>query len=257
MTFGSTAKNVNLLSITSLLCVILGMFYFEFSLLNLGITIASFYVLNILGVWMMLHRFYSHKSFEFKNKYVESIFLLLSVLAGRGSPISWVYIHRQHHAYSDTDKDPHSPNNLGYKIFGFGHYKSMEQEKMKIFLVKDLMDKTQLFIHKYYILFILSFALMLSLYSLELMYFMYAIPLVLIQLSQNHFNYFGHTRGYRNFDTKDNSTNNFYLFPFILGESWHNNHHAHPNRISTTVKSFELDPVTYIINMVSRRNIVS
>lgn len=200
---------------------------------------------------MMLHRYYSHKSFEFKSNTIRQIFTIITILAGRGSPIGWSYIHRQHHAYSDTDRDPHSPKPLGYKLFGFGHYKAMESEKMKVFLVKDLMTKEQLFIHKYYMLLLLSFVAVLGFTSIELLYFVWILPASLVHLSQNNFNYFGHMYGYRNFATKDDSRNNIWLFPFILGEAWHNNHHAKPNSSTTKIKHREYDPIQLIIRLVS------
>ena len=36
--------------------------------------------------------------------------LYLGSLCGCQSPISWSGVHRMHHAYADTSKDPHSPN---------------------------------------------------------------------------------------------------------------------------------------------------
>lgn len=252
MIFGSTSRNVHLLSILVMVSTIVGLFLpLSFTWYNLVITFVSFYVLNILGVWMTLHRYYSHKSFEFRNKYLKYFFSILAMLAGRGSIISWVYIHRQHHSYSDTEKDPHSPKVLGYKLFGFGHYKQMEREQFKVFLVKDILNDKQLLVHKYYMLFILLFVMLLSLISIDLLYFAYIVPMFLVQLSQNNFNFFGHKLGYRNFATPDNSRNNPYLFPIILGEAWHNNHHAKAKEVSTKVKPYEFDPLVSVIKLIS------
>jgi stearoyl-CoA desaturase (delta-9 desaturase) len=199
---------------------------------------------------MMLHRYYAHKSFEFKYEFVRKLFTVLTILAGRGSPLGWSYIHRQHHAYSDTEKDPHSPKHLGFKLFGFGHYKGMEQEQMKLFLVKDLMDQEQLFIHKYYILILLGLVIPVAIYDIQLLYFMWILPAFLVHISQNIFNYIGHMYGHRNFETKDDSRNCIWLFPLILGEAWHNNHHHSPKRFSTTVKENEFDPLKYFIPLI-------
>jgi stearoyl-CoA desaturase (delta-9 desaturase) len=253
MQLGSTSRNINLLTLMITSIAILGLLVPSmFTSLNLIITVISFYVLNILGVWMMLHRYYSHKSFEFKNDSVRWVFTLLSVLAGRGSPLGWVYLHRKHHAHSDTEKDPHSPKYLGYKIFGFGHYKKQEDEKMQIFIVKDLMTVEQLFIHKWYIAIILSFVFVIALINLELLYFTWVLPTFLVHLSQNNFNYFGHTYGYRNYETKDDSRNNVFLFPFILGEAWHNNHHYDAKNYSTKKSKYEFDPLSSVIAVIKK-----
>ena len=253
MQLGSTSRNINLLTLGITLSVFAGIVNLSmFTIPNLTITLFSFYILNILGNWMTLHRYFSHKSFEFKNDMLKWFFTLLAVLSGRGSPLGWSYLHRKHHAYSDTEKDPHSPKFLGYKIFGFGHYKKQEEEPMQIFLVKDLMTKEQLFIHKWYMAIVLSFVFALAIINLELLYFIWVLPAFLVHISQNNFNYFGHTSGYRNFVTKDNSRNNIWLFPFILGEAWHNNHHANPKDYSTQVKDKEYDPVMIIISIVKK-----
>jgi stearoyl-CoA desaturase (delta-9 desaturase) len=201
---------------------------------------------------MTLHRYYSHKSFEFKNILLKWIFTILAILTGRGSPLGWVYLHRKHHAYSDTNQDPHSPKYLGYKLFGFSHYKKQEEEKMQLFLVKDLVTKEQLFIHKWYMLIMLVFIVSFALINIELFYFVWVIPAFLIQISQYNFNYFGHMFGYRNFDTKDDSRNNIWLFPIILGETWHNNHHTNPKNMSTTVRKFEIDPLHWFIKLIKK-----
>jgi stearoyl-CoA desaturase (delta-9 desaturase) len=126
----------------------------------------------------------------------------------------------------------------------------MESEKMKLFLVKDLMTKEHLFIHKYYILLLLGFVSVIGLVSPEILYFVWVLPACLVHLSQNNFNYFGHTYGYRNFATKDDSRNNMWLFPFILGEAWHNNHHKNPTSATTKIKHYEYDPVLSLIKLV-------
>lgn len=252
MHLGSTSQNINLLTILTATCAILGLIFFTVTPSYLLLTVVSFYILNLLGNWMMLHRYYSHRNFEFKHKSVKWIFTVLSVLAGRGSPLGWSYLHRKHHAYSDTEKDPHSPKYLGYKIFGFEHYRKQEEEKMQIFIVKDLMTTEQLFIHKWYIAIIASFVIIMSLLNVELLYFGWVLPAFFVHLSQVNFNYFGHMYGYRNYETKDDSRNNVFMFPFILGEAWHNNHHANPKEYSTKIKDKEYDPITKLIDLIKQ-----
>lgn len=256
MKFGSTSTNINGLTVATAIVALLGLLYTDmFTLGNILLSLVSFYILNILGIWMTLHRYYSHKSFEFKHVNLKWFFTLIAVLAGRGSPLGWVYLHRQHHAYSDTEKDPHSPKFNGYKLFGFQHYKKQESEKMNLFLVKDMMTTEQLFIHKWYMLILLPIIMLIGLINIEVLYFAWIVPAFLIQLSQYNFNYFGHMYGYRNFVTRDDSRNNALLFPFILGEAWHNNHHTNPKSLSTKVHSHEFDPLVTVIKAVGYESI--
>jgi stearoyl-CoA desaturase (delta-9 desaturase) len=75
---------------------------------------------------------------------------------------------------------------------------------------------------------------------------------MLIQLSTNNFNYFGHTTGYRNYETKDQSRNNAWLWPIILGEAWHNNHHGDAKNYSTSNKFWEIDPLSWVIKLIKK-----
>jgi stearoyl-CoA desaturase (delta-9 desaturase) len=248
MTFGSTSKNIGLLTIFLFTGSIVGLFFSEYNITNIITMMISFYILNILGVWMTLHRYYSHKSFEL-NPVFKWLFTIIAILAGRGSILGWVYLHRLHHAYSDQERDPHSPHNLGYKLFGFGHMKKQEGE-MKIFLVKELMTPAQLFIHKWYMLLLLPVLAAVALIDLQFFYWAWLVPAMLIQLSTSNFNYFGHTTGYRNYVTKDHSRNNPWLWPIILGEAWHNNHHSDAKNFSTKRKYWEIDPLVWLIKLV-------
>ena len=55
-------------------------------------------------------------------------------------------------------------------------------------------------------------------------------------------NWFGHKRGYRNYESlSDNSKNTLPLDFLMMGELYQNNHHFKPNNINFAVKWFEYD----------------
>jgi len=251
MIFSASANTITRVQIVSSVLSILGLFYFDFSAVNIITTTVCFYLFSIVGVSLALHRYYSHKSFEFKNSFTKWLCTLFAILAGRGSPLGWVYVHRLHHAYSDQEGDPHSPHNLGFKLFGFRHIED-HSGKMKVFLVKELMTKEQLFINKWYFAIILTWLVILGTVDISLIYFAWILPVMLVQLSQNCFNYFAHMHGHRNFETKDTSSNNIWLWPFILGDAWHNNHHANAAKYDTKVLWWEFDPVSVIISLIKK-----
>ena len=248
-TFESNSETLNKIQNFTVLAVIAGFFYFDFTTLNISLAVTSFYVYSILGLSMTMHRYYTHKSFEI-HPILHWMFTFIAILTGRGSPLGWVYIHRLHHAFSDSDKDPHGPSTMGFKLFGFKPIES--KTKPNLFIVKELMMPSHLFINKYYLLIIIVWLLLLGLINLDLVYFTWVLPVFCVQLSQNCFNHFAHTHGYRNFETKDNSTNNIWLWPFILGDAWHNNHHANAEKSTTKIKRFEFDPVSTFINLIKK-----
>lgn len=247
----STTDTLNYIQYSAIAIAIAGIFLVDFTIGNIALAVAFFYVFSILGLSLTLHRYYSHKNFKFKNELLRKIFTVIAILAGRGSPLGWVYIHRLHHRHADTENDPHGPETIGFRFFGFKPNDTGE-EKAKVFLIKDMMNKEHLLYHNYYLLFIIGFAFVLGFISFELLYFMYIIPILGIQFSQNCFNYFAHKFGYRNHQTKDDSTNNFILWPFILGDAWHNNHHNNLAKFTTKEKWWEFDPVVAIAGVIKK-----
>jgi len=242
----NTLRTVQLLSIALIIiCPFVADVSWQYGLLS----VFMFYVYSILGISMMLHRYYSHKSFKL-NSFFKWCFTAFAVLAGRGSPLGWVYIHRIHHATSDTEKDPHSPHYDTFKFMGFKPIQ--ESTKINHFIVKELLTASHIKIDKYYLLIILSFLIFLSIINFNLIFYMWAIPVFVVSVTQTMFNYFAHMKGYRNFETTDRSTNNVYLWPFILGDAWHNNHHANAQKISTKVLKYEYDPISILINFVKK-----
>ena len=73
-----------------------------------GISIFVYFLSGCFGMTMTYHRLLSHNSWEV-NKLLKYLFTLFATIGLTGSAISWVSVHRQHHAYSDTKDDPHSP----------------------------------------------------------------------------------------------------------------------------------------------------
>ena len=55
-----------------------------------------------------LHRYFSHKGFSCSRS-VQFILYYLGCLASQGPPLWWASKHRRHHAFCDTEQDPHSP----------------------------------------------------------------------------------------------------------------------------------------------------
>ena len=245
----STPGTLRIIQLLSIALIIICPFVADVSWQYVSLSIFMFYAYSVLGISMMLHRYYSHKSFKL-NSFVKWFFTVFAVLAGRGSPLGWVYIHRIHHATSDTEKDPHSPHYDTFKFIGFKPLQ--ENKKINHFIVKELLTTAHIKIDKYYLLIIICFLLLLSIINFNLLFYMWAIPVFIVSVSQTMFNYFCHMDGYRNFATDDCSTNNKCLWPFILGDAWHNNHHGNSAAKTSQVQWWELDPVRYIIKVIEK-----
>ena len=66
------------------------------------------YLLGAIGIEISLHRYFSHRAFKAGENM--SIFLaVLGSIPAMGPVSFWALTHREHHQYSDSKKDPHSP----------------------------------------------------------------------------------------------------------------------------------------------------
>lgn len=205
------------------------------------------------------HMFFTHNSFECKP-IVRNLGALFGTLTWRGPmapPIRYVAIHRVHHAYADRDGDPHSPVhghfhafmswfwNTPYGLDKIDQYQVYAPELMK-FPFYVWLDKNTNLVQ--FLWGVVCFGLGCALEGTAvggLRYVIYGVfvkTFFVIYLA-NAVDVVNHTIGYRNYETKDQSTNSFIMAVIHLGGaiSWHNNHHAHQEYFSVRSKWWELD----------------
>src|SRR5437867_9264003 len=61
------------------------------------------------------HRYASHRMFSMTPRTERTFHVLTYLSQGSSylSPRAYAILHREHHAYSDTEKDPHAPSFFG------------------------------------------------------------------------------------------------------------------------------------------------
>ena len=83
----------------------------------LVLIIAIFFVTHwVLAAFVQvffLHRYAAHRQFTMSKGWERFFYLLTYVVLGSSylPPYAYAVLHRMHHAYSDSEKDPHSPEN--------------------------------------------------------------------------------------------------------------------------------------------------
>ena len=169
-------------------------------------------------------------------------------------PLGWVCMHRLHHEFSDTIKDPHSPAHTGFWYTLVKQHKSYERILSRLVLkdarlmavVKDVpfdvhaLNKKQLwwlpFFYQAFIGVLISFATHNSLAGLG-----YFLGICGHPIQGFLVNAFGHGVGYRSFDCPDQSTNNTPVALLCFGEGYQNNHHQFPSSPLFAMKAGEFD----------------
>lgn len=214
--------------------------------------IIGYVCMAMIGISAGYHRLFCHKGYKV-NAVVEKIMLWFAIIAGQGSPIYWIGIHRgYHHRYADGDKDAHSPRH------GFWHSYILwmfKMETMSIRSVVDLLkDPVMSFAHRHYQTIFWISHIVVALINFELWLYLMAFPAFitlhcfLMQTSITHLRW----AGYRNYNVKDDSVNVPWLWPLVLGEAWHNNHHGDGRNPNYGRRWWEVDPTYYIIKMIGK-----
>jgi len=169
------------------------------------------------------HRLLSHRSWP-APRWFEIFGTLLGVLSFTGTSITRTVIHRYHHAFTDTDKDPHTP----WKLGKFRTYFPMLQEdrKFDLRLVSDLLrDPFHVFLHRYYFLVLSIFLLvMFFIFSFPWFLALFVAPGALCWMNISICNIWCHLG-----PEDDKIVNSRLLAILTFGEGWHKYHHDYPN----------------------------
>jgi len=207
-----------------------------------------------IGISVTLHRLLCHRSFK-TYQWIEKVLTVISIYSTVGPGISWVGLHRYHHAHADTELDPHTPyqkTKLNFsKIFSVFTGYGWKVENIPIRYVKDLVkDPLHKWIFKNYIKILIVTILILALSDVKLLVIVYCLPATLGLLATGIVNSLGHSQGYRTYDTPDKSTNSWIANILSFGEGWHNNHHRYPGNWIMGEKVWELDPSSWFIKLI-------
>ena len=217
--------------------------------------IVGYVCIMIIGITMGYHRLISHRSYT-THDWIKNVMLFFGVIAGQGSPLFWTVIHRgYHHPNSDTDKDPHTPLKGFFNSWFLWLWKIKEDEMSMRSSVDLARDPLQLFIHKNYTIIVWAVHGVVALINFELWLWLLAVPCFITFHSYSITNSLTHFRllGYRNYNTKDNSTNTWWLWPFVFGECWHNNHHGDQRAYNFgKIRWWEIDPAGLLISLIKK-----
>jgi stearoyl-CoA desaturase (delta-9 desaturase) len=245
--FEGRSQNLNWSTIIGLAVfhtlAVVALFYFSWA--NLGAALLLWWAGGSLGIGIGYHRLLTHRGFK-TPKFVEYILSILGTLTVQSGPLTWVTTHRIHHAFTETDKDPHSPikggfwAHMGWIIRGTAQNHSWAT---KVRYCPDITkDAFQVALDKY--AYVPTIIVAIGLFAIG------GLPMVLWGIFLKtvigwHFTWLvnsaTHMWGTRRFETRDDSRNNGLIAAITWGEGWHNNHHAHPRSARHGLAWYEID----------------
>ena len=225
--------------------------------------------LSLFSQTFFQHRYAAHRAFTM-NKFWERIFFVFAYITQGSSYMSprvYGILHRIHHAYTDTEDDPHSPTydkNLFHMMWrtsmtyvGIMYGRIQVEDRF----TKNVPDwrwfdrwgntwwSRTMWI-AFYVWFYIMFA--------PSAWWFLLIPLhaAMGPIHGMIINWFAHKYGEVNFETDNTSKNLFKVDLLMMGEGYHNNHHKFPSRPNFAAKKGEFDPCYPIIALLKKCRII-
>jgi stearoyl-CoA desaturase (delta-9 desaturase) len=216
-------------------------------------TIMGYVCLAMLGIGAGYHRYLSHKGFEVSRP-VKLFMLWCAAVSGQGSPVFWVTSHRgYHHRHTDKEGDPHSPTDGFFHSYILWVFKLKDNALSPRSIVDLMREPDVMFIHNHYQKILWISHALIALISVDLWLYTLAFPAFItlhsysIQTSMSHSKVYG----YKNYEQDNDAVNVWWLFPLILGETWHNNHHGDAKNPNFGGRHWwEFDPTYRLIQLI-------
>lgn len=245
-----------------------------FSWAGVAAFVVGVIVFGQMAIPIGYHRMLSHRSFR-SPKWFERTLVTLAMCTAQETPAHWVAWHRMHHSHSDHAEDPHSPR----ISFMWAHVRWLVHESRTRMATFSMYEKyaRDILSDPYYRwieklpspagMFYLAHAFVYALLAVGISVLVYGNNADAYQMAASVFvwgviartvwvwhitwsvNSITHVFGYRNYQTTDDSRNNWFVSLLTAGEGWHNNHHADPASASVQHRWWEIDPNYYVIRL--------
>jgi stearoyl-CoA desaturase (delta-9 desaturase) len=230
-----------------------------------------------VGHWMasvfcqtfFLHRYSAHRMFTMSKGW-ERFFHLMTYCAQGASylnPRGYAILHRMHHAFSDTQRDPHSPrfhsNVMSMMWVTKKTYDDYAYDRVKPEARFDggtpewpALDRLgqswpmRIVWVFGYVGFYVAFA------PSAWWYLLLPAHFIMGPIHGAIVNWCGHRYGYSNYENGDDSKNTLIMDFVTLGELFQNNHHEFSMSPNFAARRFELDPTYPVIVLLDKLGII-
>jgi stearoyl-CoA desaturase (delta-9 desaturase) len=189
---------------------------------------------------------------------VRLFFALIGAAAFEGSILEWATDHRNHHRYTDQEKDPYNIKQ-GFFHAHIGWLIYLDPKQRDFSNVEDLQkDPIVAFQHRFYVPLALFFCfvvptLLASLWGDAKMGFLLAGCL---RVAFNHhatfcINSVCHLFGSKTYSSQQSARDNLFTALFTYGEGYHNFHHQFPLDYRNGIRFYDYDPSKWLIALLA------
>lgn len=232
-------------------------FTFSWSGLLVGLVL---YAATAMGITLGYHRLLTHQSYR-ARPWLARLIVFLASQSAQAGPAVWVAIHRQHHANSDRDDDPHDASQ-GFWWSHLGWMLKLTPRRLDDSftrrLARDVLeDPFYAFLDRFFMpLCGVTAALLYLLGGWSWLVWGMFVRIAAVFHATWLVNSAAHRYGYRSYPTADLSTNCWWVALLTFGEGWHNNHHAFPRSARHGLAWWEIDLSWLVLSGLARLGLV-
>ena len=238
-------------------------------MLAIALFFIGHWLLSVFCQTFFLHRYAAHRQFTMSHRWERFFYFATWLTQGASflSPRAYAILHREHHAFSDTKRDPHSPrfhkSPLSMMLQTKNRYDDLVYRRVEpeARFASDCPEwkalervgnkwPVRISFGLAYTLFYVAFAPSVFYFALLPFHFMMG------PIHGAIVNWCGHSYGYRNFDNRDLSRNTLPFDFLTLGELFQNNHHKAVMAPNFAVRWFEIDPAYLVIRTFAAIGII-
>lgn len=216
------------------------------------------------------HRYAAHRMYSMGPRTEKVMHLLTYLVQGSSylSPRAYAILHREHHAYSDTENDPHSPHYFKDVMRMMWHTKErytgiltrkiqpeprFEGGYPEWKLVDETLGQSWWAVLGWVALYTAFYA---TFATSPWMFLLLPVHFVMGPVHGAIVNWCGHKYGYRNFKGADKSRNTLPVDVLCMGELFQNNHHKYGSSPNFAARAFEIDPTWQVMRVLSKLGVI-
>ncbi|BDG07663.1 acyl-CoA desaturase [Anaeromyxobacter paludicola] len=209
---------------------------------------AASYALRMFGLTAGYHRYFSHRAYRTGRAFQFALGWLGATCTQKG-PLWWAAHHRDHHRFSDTPDDIHSPVQRGFWWSHVGWVLATRYDATKLDRIRDMARYPELrWLDRWHVVPPVLYALALYLAGgWPALLWGYFVSTVFLWHGTFCINSLAHVFGRRRYATADDSRNGLLLALLTLGEGWHNNHHHYQSTANQGWFWWEVDVSYYAL----------
>jgi stearoyl-CoA desaturase (Delta-9 desaturase) len=217
---------------------------------------AALYFGRMFFITAGYHRYFAHRSYRLP-RWAQLVMAVGGTTAFQKGPLWWAAHHRDHHRWSDTERDVHSPirgfwwSHVGWilcdrwsgtdldRIRDFAKYPELRWLNRNDWVAPAVLAG-------------LTFAFG----GWAGLVVGFGLSTVLLWHGTFLVNSLAHVVGRRRYATSDTSRNSFVIALLTNGEGWHNNHHHYQASARQSFRWWEWDPSFYVLWLLERVGVV-